>query len=112
MTGIRSGFLTLVKEKCLLYAAKHDIVYNNTKTEYTVVLWARSKINYLESAQLSECGLNFADIFTYLGYILHRDMTDDADISKQTTKFTKFRVTSKTLLRKFSHRNIMFLGQH
>ena len=44
--------------------------------------------------------LNFVDIFTYFGHFLHRDMTDDADIRKQTTKLT---VTGNILLCKFSN---------
>ena len=56
-------------------------------------------MNYPESAQLSGRAVTLVDRFTYLGNVLHRDMTDDADIRKQTTKLT---VTANTLLRKFS----------
>ena len=79
---------------CQVYAAKYDIVYNTTKTECMVVPPVNSKVNYHESAQLSGRALTFVDTFTYLGHVLHRKMTDDADIRKQTTKIT---VTDNTL---------------
>ena len=71
-----------------VYVAKHDIVYNTTNTKCMVVLPPHSKVNYPESAQLSGRALTFVDRFTYLGHVLHRDMTDDADI--------KFTVTGNT----------------
>ena len=85
---------------CQVYAAKHDIVYNTTKTECTVVPPTRSKVNHPESAQYSGRALTFVDKFTYLGHVLSHYMTDDADTRKQTTKLT---VTGNTLLWKFSH---------
>ena len=60
---------------------------------------ANSKVNYLESAQLNGFALTFMDRFTYLGQVLHRDITDGDDIGKQTTKV----VTGNTRLTKFSH---------
>ena len=74
---------------CQVCAAKHDIVYNTTNTQCMVLVpLARSKVNYLESAQLSgraACGvrraLTFVDRFTYLGHVLYRDMTGDAVMS-------------------------------
>ena len=85
---------------CQVYGAKHGIVYNTTEAECMVVPLARSKVNFPESAQLSGRVLTFVDRFTYLGHVLHRDMTDDADTRKQMTKLT---VTGNILLRKFSN---------
>jgi len=85
---------------CQVYGAKHDIVYNTTKTECMVVPPAHSKVNYLKSAWLNGCALTFVDRFTYLGHVICHDKTDDHDIKKQTTKLT---VTGNTLLRKFSY---------
>ena len=82
-----------------VYAAKHEIVYNTAKTKYMVVPPVRSKVNYLESAQLSGRAVTFVDRFTYLRHVLHSDMTDDDFMRKQTTKPT---VTGITQLRKFS----------
>ena len=84
---------------CEVYAARHDIVYNTTKTECMVVPPAHSKVTYRKSAWLSGCALAFVDRFTYLGHVINQAMTDDDDIKKQTTKLL---VTGNTLLRRFS----------
>ena len=84
---------------CEVYAARHDIVYNTTKTECMVVPPAHSKVTYLASAWLGGCALTFVDRFTYLGHVINQDLTDDDDIKKQTTKLT---IIGNTLLRKFS----------
>ena len=73
---------------CQVYVAEHEIVYNTTKTECMVVPPVHSKVNYLESAQLSGRALTYVDRFIYLGHVLHCDMTDDADIRKHITKIT------------------------
>ena len=57
---------------------------------------ARSKVKYLESAQVSGRTLTFVNRFTYLGHTLHQDMIDDANIRKQTIKFT---IADNTLAR-------------
>ena len=85
---------------CQVYAARHDIVYNTTKTECMVVPPAHSKVSYHKAAWLNGSALTFVDRFTYLGHIISRDMTDDEDIKKQTTKLL---VVGNSLLRKFSH---------
>ena len=59
-----------------VYAGKHDIVCNTTNT-LCMVVPLRSKVNYLESAQLSEHALTSVGWFTYLGHVLHCDMTND-----------------------------------
>ena len=85
---------------CQVYATKHDIVYNTTKTECMVVSPPHTKVNYVRSAWLSGRALTFVDRFTYLGHVLHRDLTDDEDIRRQTTKLM---VTGNTLIRRFSY---------
>ena len=82
---------------CQVYVAKHGIVYNTTKTESMVVSPVHSKEDFLQSAQLSERALTLVDRFTYLGHILHRDMTDDDD--KEADH--QFTVTGNILLRGF-----------
>ena len=67
---------------CQVYAAKHDIVFNTTKTEFMVIPQTHSKVNR----------------FIYFCHVLHRDMTDD-DIKKQTTKFTVTRKFSDCSLK-------------
>ena len=86
-----------------MYAAKHDIVINTNKTECMVIKPARSKVNYPEPSQFRGRALTFVDRVTYMGHVLHRDMTDDADIRKYNTKLT---VTGNILLRKFSYCNL------
>ncbi|KAG0714091.1 Major facilitator superfamily domain-containing protein 6 [Chionoecetes opilio] len=85
---------------CQVYAAKHDVVYNTTKTECMVVSPARAQVNYLKTAWLSGSALTFVDRFAYLGHVISHDMTDDDDIIKQTTKLL---VVGNTLQRKFSY---------
>ena len=63
-----------------------------------VIPAAHSKVEYLESAQLNGHALTF--VFTYLGNIFNRNMSDDDRIMKQTTKLT---VTGNTPMRRFSH---------
>ena len=85
---------------CQAYAAQHDMLYNTTKTECMVIPPKHSRVMYQTSAQLSECPLRFVDSFTYLGHVISKDMTDDADIRKQTRQLT---VVGNSLLRKFSY---------
>ncbi|KAG0724027.1 hypothetical protein GWK47_041484 [Chionoecetes opilio] len=85
---------------CQVYAVKHDIVYNTTKTECMVVSPARAQVNYLKTAWLGGSALTFVDRFAYLGHVISHDMTDDDDIIKQTTKLL---VVGNTLQRKFSY---------
>ena len=75
--------------------SKLVIVYNTCKTECMIVSSARSRVYYLELPHHSGRALAFVDRFIYLGHVLHRDMTDDIDIKKQTT------FTGNTLLWKF-----------
>ena len=85
---------------CQEYATQHDMLYNTTKTECMIIPPKRSRVMYQTSAKLSECPLRFVDSFTYLGHIVSQDMTDDADIRKQTRQLT---VVGNSLLRKFSY---------
>ncbi len=73
--------------------------YNSIKTECMVVPPRRSKVLYRTSVKLNECPLRFVDSFTCLGHVLNQDMTDDADIGKQTRQLM---VVGNTLTRKLS----------
>ena len=76
------------------------MLYNTTKTECMVIPPKHSRVMYQTSAQLSECPLRFVDSFIYLGHVINKDMTDDADIRKQTRQLT---VVGNSLIRKFNY---------
>ena len=61
---------------CQVYDAKHDIVYNTTKTECMVVPPSHYKVNYLDLAQLSGRAVTFVDRLTYLDHVLHHVMIE------------------------------------
>jgi exonuclease III len=85
-------------DACTLFAAEHDVIFNQTKSQ--VMLIQSYQPSYANLCfRLSNMILSFTSHYKYLGHLITSDLCDDDDISKQIRSLY---ARANMILRKFS----------
>ncbi|XP_065652786.1 uncharacterized protein LOC136080105 [Hydra vulgaris] len=100
--------LQILLDLCSSYAVKHDIVYNNIKSQIMFFEIYKPLINS-PSFTLSGMVLTYTSHYKYLGHLISNDMQDDKDILKHVCsiyakanlirrKFSSIQIQTKIML--------------
>ena len=84
---------------CVSFGMSHDIKYNEIKSAVMTFHCNLLKNNDNPGLNLSYIPLNIVTRVKYLGHILDNNLSDDADIARQTRSLY---IQANTILRKFS----------
>jgi len=68
---------------CTSFAQSHNAIFNTTKSQCMII---NSKYKVLRNPSFRLCSilLPYTDKYKYLGHVICADLTDDADVMKQT----------------------------
>ena len=68
---------------CSKFASSHNVIFNVTKFQCLIV---KSRNDIISCPTFRVCGasLPYTDSYKYLGHIINSDLTDDADMMRQT----------------------------